>query len=47
MYIKIIYFTGCMLNGDLVPVGDVRYINDKPFLCEQNDQMTSFNGLSN
>ncbi|KAI1723120.1 hypothetical protein Ddc_07315 [Ditylenchus destructor] len=36
---------GCLVNGSLILMGDVRYINDRPFLCEQSDQLTSFNGL--
>ncbi|KAH7718956.1 Protein F25E2.2 a [Aphelenchoides avenae] len=31
---------GCLVEGELVLVGDVRYVNDRPLLCEQRDEMT-------
>lgn len=35
-----------MVEGSLLLVGDVRYVNDRPVLCEQADKLTGFNGLS-
>lgn len=37
---------GCVLDENLILVGDVRYVNDRPVLCEQSDKLTPFNGLS-
>ena len=37
---------GRMVEGSLLLVGDVRYVNDRPVLCEQADKLTGFNGLS-